>query len=64
MSFDDFTKTLEFLTVIGEPRSVRIAEAWRAGGGGLGPVPAPVCASPYLYDQMRDAFNVARATAR
>ena len=56
-AFDRYTASLDFLVLVGEPREKRIAAAWEAGGG-TGPLPSPLCPSPYLYDRMREAFRL------
>ncbi len=55
-SFALYTRTLDYLTTVHLSREQRIDAAWRAGGG-KGPAPAPL-ASPYLFDQLREAFRL------
>lgn len=59
-TFDAYTASLDHLVTIGLPESERVRAAWLAGGG-HGPVPEPVSASPYLYDRLEAAFTLARA---
>lgn len=62
MSFEEYTRTIDYIVTVRMSDRERIEAAYCAGAGRQAQAPGLISPSPYLFDQLREAFRLGQET--